>query len=194
MEVDMNVYLVEDCLEDVEKIKGWIELVNGQLGNPNSALSCWCKCEKEGFKEGFNIKEFKFCYIEGTGKRINHYQYYRAEDVSNILSVLRENKEDKLLLLDIKLIEGQRDNGPAKIASEILNEIHRQSDLNVKVLVVTYVSIIHDQLDELLTCDQLPKFISKAMLFPTFYTQQNLRGFVFFSQMERFPGSKEMQL
>jgi hypothetical protein len=186
----MNVYLVEDCLEDVKEIKGWINLVNNQLENPDSALSRWCK------DQGFNIKGFSFEHINGTDKNnsTNRHQCYREEDVSNILDSLSKNTDDKLLLLDIKLIEGQRDNEPATIASELLNEIYRQPDLKVKVLVVTYVSTAYDQLDELLTCNPLPAYMSKASLYPTFYTQQNLRAFVFFSQNGRFPRPDEINL
>jgi hypothetical protein len=185
MEVDMNVYLVEDDPKDVEKIEGWINLVNGQLEDSKSALSRWCKME------GFNINIFNFNHFRGSGEFIGGNQCYCEEDVGRILSDLSENNEDKLLLLDIKLTEGQRDDRPAIIASKILNEIYSRPGLKIKVLVVTYISNVPDQLDELLTCNPLPRYISKAMLYPTFYTQQNLRAFVFFSQKGHFPGSEE---
>jgi hypothetical protein len=184
----MNVYLVEDCLEDIIKIERWIKLVNRQLEDSENALPRWCK------EEGFNIEIFNFECIKGTGKCTDRYQYYREEDVSGILSALSENNEDKLLLLDIKLVEGQRDDVPAKIASKILSEIYNRPDLKIKILVVTYVANFRDQLDELLTCSPLPAFISKATLYPTFYTQQNLRAFVFFSQTGYFPGDEEIGL
>jgi hypothetical protein len=183
MEVDMNVYLVEDLLADIEKIDEWIVLVNEQLGDSNSALSLWCK------KQNFVINSFKFSCIKGTGKRTSRNQYYCEEDVSNILSELSKNNDDKLLLLDIKLKEYEKDG---ELADKILNELYRQPGTKVKVLIITSRQNFHDQLNKF-TCDPIPAYTYKSMLFPAFFAPQFRRSFVFFSQKGRSPTLEETQ-
>lgn len=183
----MNVYLVEDCLKDKEEIESWINLANEQLKDPNSPLSRWC-----GRKElQFNIKNFNFHYIKGTDTKnsTKRNQYYCEEDVSTILSILSENNEDKLLLLDIMLTERQQHS---ELADEILNKLYRQPGSNVKVLLTTSVSNIYDKLDELFTCDPLPEYIYKSMLSPEYFSQHFLRSFVFFSQKGYAPNPEEI--